>query len=259
MRHLLSAPSRAALRRLCQGHILLAFDFDGTLAPLVDHPSNARVAATTKQLLRDLALLYPVVVISGRSRGELLEKLHDCGITNAIGNHGAEAHRPMAAHHFVEALRHPLERKLEAIPGCWLEYKGLSLTVHYRSALHHAETRLLILDVLRSLKETLPGMAGLKIQEGKQVVNLIPTEASHKGHALAAERQRLSCDSVLYVGDDENDEDAFAAGVTTIAVRVGRKLGSHAAYYLRDQQEIDQLLRLLIRWRGGSKAHSVAL
>jgi hypothetical protein len=51
------------------------------------------------------------------------------------------------------------------------------------------------------------------------------------------------------VGDDDNDEDAFALGGNIVSVRIRRKLRSKAGYFLRTQTEIDELLELLIRLR----------
>jgi trehalose-6-phosphatase len=80
-------------------------------------------------------------------------------------------------------------------------------------------------------------------------VNVVGRLAPHKGDALAAERDRLQCNWVLYLGDDENDEDAFALGGNIVPVRIGRKQRTHARYYLRTQTEIDDLLELLVRLR----------
>ena len=85
--------------------------------------------------------------------------------------------------------------------------------------------------------------------KGKAVVNLVEAGAPNKGTALAAERDRLGCSWVLYVGDDENDEDAFRIGGNLVAVRIGRKQKSHAGFYLHTQSEIDLLLDALIRVR----------
>ena len=74
---------------------------------------------------------------------------------------------------------------------------------------------------------------------GKQVVNVVARLAPHKGDALAAERDRLKCNWVLYLGDDENDEDAFALGGNVVPVRIGRKQRTHARYFLRTQTEIE--------------------
>ena len=54
---------------------------------------------------------------------------------------------------------------------------------------------------------------------------------------------------VLYVGDDDNDEDAFALDGNIVPVRIGRKRRSHARYYLHTQAEIDKLLELLVSAR----------
>src|SRR5450432_3885013 len=110
----------------------------------------------------------------------------------------------------------------------WVEDKGLSLTVHYRQVLHKAEARHRILQVARNL-------VGVRAVGGKQVVNLVEENAPTKGVALAAERDRLKCNWVLFVGDDENDEDAFVLEGNVVPVRVGLKKDSHARYYLRAQ------------------------
>ena len=81
------------------------------------------------------------------------------------------------------------------------------------------------------------------------MVNVVPDKAPNKGEALAAERDRLGCAWVLYVGDDVNDEDAFALEGDIVPVRIGRKRHSHARYYLRTQAEIDKLLELLVLLR----------
>jgi len=78
------------------------------------------------------------------------------------------------------------------------------------------------------------------------VINLLPAGAPDKGTALLSERERLGSDWVLYVGDDENDEDAFALDTNVVAVRIGRKPNSRASYYLRKQLEIDRLLDLMV-------------
>ena len=78
------------------------------------------------------------------------------------------------------------------------------------------------------------------------MVNLAAEEAPQKGEALAAERRRLNCDWVLYLGDDENDEGAFSLGGDVVSARIGLSRRSHARYYLRTQMEVDELLERLI-------------
>ena len=129
-----------------------------------------------------------------------------------------------------------------------MEDKGISLAVHYRQSPQKAEARRRILAAARTSRD-------VRVFGGKQVVNLVPDDAPHKGDALAAERDRLGCNWVLYVGDDENDEDAFALAGNIVPVRIGRKQRSHARYYLRTQTEIDDLLDLLVRLRNGVALH----
>jgi trehalose 6-phosphate phosphatase len=78
---------------------------------------------------------------------------------------------------------------------------------------------------------------------------VIAIGAPNKGNALAAERDRLGCSWGLYVGDDANDEDAFALSGAVVSVRIGQKLRSRTRYYLRTQLETNELLELLVRLR----------
>ena len=86
---------------------------------------------------------------------------------------------------------------------------------------------------------------------GKQVINLLHAQAPHKGLALERERDRLGCDTAIYIGDDDTDEDVFALEQMgrLLAIRVGAKRDSLAAYFLRGQEEVDLLIRELIRLR----------
>ncbi len=164
-------------------------------------------------------------------------------VARVIGNHGAETEATARrSRRRVERWKAILHRELGSIPGVWVEDKGLSLAVHYRQSTHKASVRRRILLAGANLKH-------VRVFGGKQVVNLVLEGAPHKGNALAAERDRLGCDWVLYVGDDENDEDAFAMDGDIVAIRIGRKRRSLARYYLRTQAEIDKLLELLVMLR----------
>lgn len=243
MQYILSRSSCQILRRLSEGKTLCAFDFDGTLAPIVDRPEDAGMTDRTRQLLTRLAALYPCVILSGRGRADLLVKLGGVGVTRAIGNHGAETeHDSSHARSQVRKWKAVVELGLAPLPGLWVEDKGLSLAVHYRHSPQKSEAR-------RRIHEVTHGLPQVRIVGGKQVVNLVIDNAPNKGQALVAERDRLHCTSVLYVGDDDNDEDAFAAGGDIIAVRVGLKRKSHALYYLRNQSEVDRLLELMVLLR----------
>jgi trehalose 6-phosphate phosphatase len=242
MQYLLSRVSRPILTELSQQRTLCAFDFDGTLSPIADHPDHARLRTRTRNLLSRVADLYPCVVVSGRARGDVLGKLRGVNVARVIGNHGAETEATREPHHQAERWKAALNIELEPIPGVWVEDKGFSLAVHYRQANEKTEARRRILAAARQLQ-------GVRVYGGKQVVNLVADQDPHKGDALVAERDRLGCNWVLFVGDDENDESAFALGGNIVPVRIGKKRQSHARYYLRTQAEIDTLLDLLVQFR----------
>lgn len=249
MRYLLSRESRPVVARLAQERTLCAFDFDGTLSPIIEHPEHATMRARTRRLLRSLAELYPCIVVSGRARADALEKLNGAKVARVIGNHGAETQdtpRPRQIKRWKTSLAH----ELGVLPGVWVEDKGLSLAVHYRQSSEKAEARRRILTAARKLKD-------VRVLGGRQVVNLVVDKSPNKGDALAAERGRLGCTWVLYVGDDETDEDAFSLDGNVVSVRIGRKQRTHARYYLRTQADIDKLLELLVKSRKPVVACSV--
>jgi len=240
MQYLLSAASRTILTQLTRERTLFAFDFDGTLAPIVEHPNKAKMRMRTRNLLGRLAALHPCVIVSGRARADVLEKLGGAKVSRVIGNHGAETEAaPTKGLSRVAEWKATLKREMGSMAGVWLEDKRLSLAVHYRHSTSKAKVRRQILAATQSLKR-------VRVFGGKDVVNIVSYRANHKGHALATERNRLACNWVLYVGDDQNDEDAFALDGKTVPVRIGRKKHSHARYYLKTQAEIDQLLDLLV-------------
>ncbi len=238
MQYALSRPALEILAMLFRERTLYAFDFDGTLSPIVDHPELAGMGARTRDLLARLAAERPCVVVSGRARADLLGRLDGVNV-RAIGNHGAETEDSSGAPYQVAQWKAALELAVGPLDCVLVEDKGLSLAVHYRHAADPHSARRRILWAACRLKD-------VRVFGGKCVVNLVPYNASHKGEALAAERERLGCDWVLYVGDDETDEDAFALGGNTVPVRIGRKEHSHARYYLRAQTEINRFLEALL-------------
>ncbi len=236
MRYLFSTATQPVWGRLAAERTLCAFDFDGTLAPIVERPELAAMREGTRELLGRVAAVYPCVVISGRSREDLLAKLEGVPVVGAVGNHGADG--------AVETgeWRRVMEAGVAGMEGVWVEDKGASLAVHYRQFAGKAEARKRIASVAA-------GLVGARVYGGKEVVNIVGEDAPHKGTALAAERDRLGCDWVLFVGDDDNDEDAFALQGNTVPVRVGERARSKARFYVKDQTEIDRLLERLAALR----------
>lgn len=242
MKYLLSNHSLPVIMHLARERTLCAFDFDGTLSPIVENPDRAEMRDRTRYLLSRLSALYPCIIVTGRARADVLDKLGDLNLTRVIGNHGAESDTTEDSRHQIEQWKTALELELNPIPGVWVEDKGLSLAVHYRQSAQKAESGRRILAATRKLKQA-------RVFGGKQVVNVVVNGAPNKGDAIAAERDRLGCSWLLFVGDDVNDEDAFSLDGNIVSVRIGRKRRSHARFYLRTQEEIDKLLCLLVRER----------
>jgi trehalose 6-phosphate phosphatase len=244
--YILTRASRDLLEMFAWSNVLLAFDFDGTLAPLVSAPARAAMRPSTRHLLMRLSKLYPCVVITGRARGDALGRLRGIEVCRVVGNHGAEPSPGGAAmRRRVRRWLPLLTRRLSGHQGVVVEDKGFSLAIHYRRARRRIAARRAILTAAASL-------ADARIIGGKLVVNVVVSDAPHKGLALERERSHFGCDTVIYVGDDETDEDVFQLDRPgrLLSVRVGRKASSAASYYLRGQGEIDRLLRTLIEARG---------
>jgi len=233
------------LQQFAWSKVLLAFDYDGTLAPIVDDPGLARMRPATRTLLRAVARLFPCVVISGRATRDIRTHLTGLPLADVIGNHGIASARAIAP--LVEEVRGwipMLQARLDGLKGVILEDKGMSVALHYRRS---REKRL----ARRRIDAAVEQIPRARVIRGKQVVNLLPEGAPHKGLALQAARDRLGCDTAIYVGDDEADEDVFSLDEPgrLLAIRVEESPQSRAAFFLRTQDEIDDLLRILVNCR----------
>jgi trehalose 6-phosphate phosphatase len=244
MKYVFSPAGRRTLARVCEGNVLLAFDYDGTLSPIVEDPQDAAMRERTRSLLAELARSYPCAVISGRARADVVSRLDGIRLAAVIGNHGAEPLPGARLSVQVRRWRSSLEPSLATLKGVEIEDKHLSLSVHYRHSADKDSARGAILHATRLLE-------GARIIGGKQVVNVLPFGARHKGSALDVIRRKQGCDSAIYVGDDDTDEDVFALAKAhhVVGIRVGARRATHAEYYVRSQAEMDRLLEELLRHR----------
>lgn len=247
--HLFGPAGERALAQLMARRALLAFDFDGTLAPIVARPEDAQVPRALQRRLADLAQRLPLAVISGRSVADVRPRL---GFEPAylIGNHGAEglAWRPESG--ALQALRERLAPEQEGLRalGVQLEDKGLSLALHYRLA----RDREAALALIERLLQPLP--AALQRFGGKCVVNVVLREAPDKGLAVQTLLHHSGCETVFFVGDDVNDEPVFErAAPHWLTVRVGAEpAGSRARFFLGAQAEMAVLLEKMQHLLGPS-------
>jgi trehalose 6-phosphate phosphatase len=230
---------------------LLAFDIDGTLAPIVERPHDARVPDAVQHALADIAEQWTVAIITGRAVVDARRML-SFKPRYLIGNHGAEG-LPGASVHAREFERAVLDwhRGLEncdvlSRSGVTIEDKGYSLSLHFRSAPDADAAQASIEECLRRL------VPSPKVIHGKAVVNLLPPNAPDKGEAVRALIDHTRSKTVLYVGDDDTDERVFALhlpGVLTL--RVEPAANSAATLFLRDQREVLTLLNHILREKPG--------
>jgi len=250
MRHLFTPEGDADLVWVVARQPLLAFDFDGTLAPIVARPSQARVPVTTLRRLHRLTHQLPLAVISGRTVADLQRRL-GFEPAHVVGNHGAEDPQQGSRPEWQAALDGVRDRLRGAAAelqraGVSVEDKGASLALHYRMAVDHAEALELI---GRSLEPIDPG---LHVFGGKMVTNIVSAAADDKAAALRRLAQRDDARAVLYLGDDINDESVFAAREPTwLTVRVGTDHRESAArYFISGPREVPRLLDRILHLIG---------
>ncbi|WP_405480255.1 trehalose-phosphatase [Streptomyces sp. NBC_00009] len=209
---LLSDPARA----------VIALDFDGTLAPIVPDPEQARAHPGAVHALAALApQVASVAVITGRPAGVAVRHGGFAGIPGlehlvVLGHYGAErwdavtgtVHAP-APHPGVAAVRAELPGVLESVGawrGTWIEEKGRAVAVHTRRAADPQAA----FEALRAPLSDLAARHGLIVEPGRLVLELRPP-GMDKGAALSAYVREVGATSVLYGGDDLGDLPAFAA------------------------------------------------
>ena len=252
MKSILAAAQRSLLTPFAWSDTLIAFDFDGTLAPIVKDPTLAALRASTRGLLIEVAARYPTVVISGRSVSDLTGRVGGLGLSGLVGNHGVE---PLTAtqeiHRRIREWRPLFEAALADERGVDIEDKTYSLAVHYRRSRAKKRVRARVREIAQTIDN-------VRLIGGIEVMNIVPADAPHKGMALERERSRLRCATAIYVGDDETDEDVFALDQPgrLLGIRVGLKLASRADFYIRSQAEIDAFLKVLIGLRQDRKRSS---
>lgn len=194
---------------------LVGFDFDGTLAPIVDDPERARAHPGAAAALRDLAArVGTVAIITGRPARIAVEYGGFAGVDGLVvlGHYGLERWErgtlstPEPPPGIAEA-RVKLARILSTAPdGVAVEDKGHALAVHTRRA---AEPEV-ALERLRSIIAALAERSGLVVEPGRLVLELRPP-GMDKGAALRALTAEREAEAIMYAGDDLGDLAAYEA------------------------------------------------
>lgn len=243
---ILATRQQRILRAFASSNVLLAIDYDGTLAPIAPTPDQARMRARTRRLFTQVAHCYPSITISGRPLDDIAQRLVGIPVRSVFGNYGGEPSPRGKPPVRVGAWVRHLRERLSTHRGVVVEDKGYSVTIHYRRARDKDRAVADIHDAARTL-------SGARVLGGVHAVTLLPREGPDKGVALQRARRGLRCDTAIYVGDDDTDEDAFGSGDPDrlLSIRVGASRTSKARYHLQRQADIDRLLRALLILKQG--------
>jgi trehalose 6-phosphate phosphatase len=243
----------AALDETLRACALPAFDFDGTLAPIVEHPDEAYGPAA---LAQRLARLRPLAIIAGRT---VTDVSHRLGLATGfiVGNHGAEV--PGQVPTFdpapLDALRARIRAQAAQLHAARIrvEDKRYFLTPHWRRARDQRR-------VLARVESLCSGLdPALRLMDGKFVVNAVLEPAPDRADAVASLVVRAGCDTALFAGHDTNDEAVFErAPPNWLTIRVGHDDAvTRAAFYVEIHPEIavllDRSLPVLDPMQGGQQ------
>ncbi len=198
----------------------LLTDIDGTISAIAPTPEAATLLPGMARLLARASASFDVVVaVSGRAAPDALKMV---GLPELIyvGNHGLEWIDPRASGAVrvlptaqpyagaIAAVLDTIERAIApSLPGVRIERKGVTGSVHYRGASDPDAAERAILDAARPLAER----HGLRVTQGKMVVELRPPLMVDKGTTVERLTREFGLRGAIYLGDDRTDCDAFRA------------------------------------------------
>ncbi|OZM70936.1 trehalose-phosphatase [Amycolatopsis antarctica] len=231
--------------------LLVACDYDGTLAPITATPEQALPRPEAVGALRSLAGLHETTtaVISGRALRDLATLSRLPAEVHLVGSHGSEFDIGFvhalddAARMLLRNVEKELEQIIADVPGAALEVKPASIAVHVRLAEHEAGRR-----VLESVHSGPSTWDGISTTDGKEVVELAVVQTD-KGRALDTLRHQVGASAAIFLGDDVTDEKAFARlSGPDLGVKVGGE-ESLAQYSIPDTAEVATVLALMYEER----------
>lgn len=200
---------------------LLAFDFDGTLSPIVDDPDQAYVHPDAVPVLGRLgAVVGSLAVVTGRPVGTVLRLAGVAGAPGletlcVLGQYGVERWDAVSGMRSAPPPPPGVARVREALPelltrldlsGARVEDKGRAVAVHVRE-LPDPDAAL---AMLREPLEQLASRHGLAVEPGRLVLEM-RGRGMDKGLALRGLVQEHAARCVVYAGDDLGDLAAYDA------------------------------------------------
>jgi trehalose 6-phosphate phosphatase len=240
------------------GRVLIALDFDGTIAPIVDRPPEARALPPARDaVLRLLGMPDTrVAFVSGRSLESLVDAAEPPEGLLLVGSHGIEVQLdhdrdPLAMDPAEStragALRELLEEIAASTQGAWVEAKPAGSALHTRDAAEDDARRAEALALARIRDE----IGELTMRRGKRVIEFAVRDAT-KGDGITLLRRHVGADRVLYAGDDLTDEDAFAVlGPHDLGIKSGQG-ETRAGFRVSGPAEVAEALQVLADLRSAA-------
>ncbi|MFD0046961.1 trehalose-phosphatase [Pseudarthrobacter scleromae] len=246
---------REAIREIAgTEHLLVAMDFDGTMAPIVGHADDARPLPRSAAAFAGLAVLprTTTALISGRALASLRAVASPPVNTLLIGSHGAEAWLGPGStgltlepeqKALLAEVRAVLEDIVKEAPGTMLEDKPAGVVLHTRLAPDDVAD-----DAVAAARSVLQERKGVFLKDGKRVLETSVVNAS-KGEGVTFLRQITGATGVLFAGDDTTDEDALARlEPGDVGVKVGLDF-TQAQYRVEAPVHVAELLEVLLQER----------
>ncbi|WPP51103.1 trehalose-phosphatase [Catalinimonas niigatensis] len=246
------------LRKKGDRSFLFFFDFDGTLAPIVAQPDQAALSDETHTLLKKLAEVYKVAVVSGRDRKDVEAKVNLHNLYYA-GSHGFDITGPNDMHHQhpeadnilpeLEKIANEFEKAFQEEKQVKVEKKKFAIAIHHRGA-----DKGVIEQLEKRVKARLANDQLLKWDKGKSIIEIKPNVDWNKGKAVLwiMEQLGLNEDNCLpvYLGDDTTDEDAFRElsdkGVSVMVEDHDQK--THAQYAIKEQKQVAEFIKQILSY-----------
>ncbi len=248
MKELFTPSGRLILKEFVRADLLCLFDFDGTLVPLEPHPEKVRVPDPVLHRLRQLQERARIGIVTGRGLADM-HRMLEFKPDFVLGNHGIEGLPGWESHtaefeQLCEHWRVQLTPQLGAIDKqIWIEYKKYSLSVHYLDSTNLPD----ISATLSALFETLSPVP--RVIGGRQVFNLLPSNANDKGKAVNELMLVTGASCALYAGDDVTDEHVFELNRDDLfTIRFGAIQKSAARFQIADQSLVVPLIDMLIEY-----------
>lgn len=225
--------------------LLIASDFDGTLAPLVGDPMTATPQFGAITAITSAAALdgVEVVIVSGRSVEVLAELTGAPEGVRLMGIHGAQQEDeplPDSVRTSVVSMTRALAAVADEFEGTVLEPKPVGAALHYRNAGDRAGAAEAAIRVGERFET--------RVLKGNDVVELVVGEG-HKGTAIAKVRSEFGSDVVVFFGDDITDEDVFETlGPRDVGVKVGPGPAA-AAFRVSDPAAVVEAVEAIVAAR----------